>query len=104
MKRTTLWKNVLAALGMTALLAACGGVTEGSSVGDQQPAQGVPQPGLVTAQDYPPYDPEYHCLLSSHYVACSSGIYMNTYWSSEWGHYIERNVCSNHGGPIVCPY
>lgn len=65
--------------------------------------QEAPATETRTQALYPEYNPDVHCLVRSQYVACNSGPTMYAYYSSEWGYYIERDVCGS-AGPTICPY
>jgi len=103
MNRHAHWKLSLTTTCAALLLAACG-ATPDEHTAPQQAPQGAPATGTVSASLYPEYDPAYHCIVSSSHVPCNNGYYMNTYWSSDVGYYIERNVCDRYGGPTLCPF
>ncbi|MBJ6764332.1 hypothetical protein JGU66_26445 [Myxococcaceae bacterium JPH2] len=56
----------------------------------------------VSAQAYPDCDPATDCIVSSQYLRCGDGIIMYA-WNTPDGWCINRDVCSGHGGAIVCP-
>ncbi|AGC42505.1 lipoprotein [Myxococcus stipitatus DSM 14675] len=78
-------------------LAGCGG-TEAPTAPEDSAVLGESQSALE-------YDENLHCLVRTSSVRCSSGMNMYSYWSptmNSW--FIDRNVCSRHGGPVICPF
>ncbi|NTX06020.1 MULTISPECIES: hypothetical protein [Myxococcus] len=95
-------RNWLKGLMVTgALLAGCGGTEAGT---DEPAAQPAPEHGQVQGMLYPAYDEALHCVVRTSSVRCGSGMNMYAYWDASVGYYIERNICSGRGGPIICPY
>ncbi|MCE9674072.1 hypothetical protein LY474_40405 [Myxococcus stipitatus] len=89
-------RRSLVVLGASVLLAACGGDVA-------QPA-GSASDETGTTRSPLEYDENLHCLIPWSYITCQSGMMMYAWYDPAVGYFIPRDVCANHGGPVVCPY